>query len=114
MSGAGNGGLTSGGRFEARDVIGSVQFAQTEERLKHMTIGLFSRCNGANATLFAMHTAPRHFDAIGCLLLCQPDAIPAKHKLLRWIYGTSARWDGYLEFQRHPEPMLDWLARHLA
>jgi hypothetical protein len=24
------------------------------------------------------------------------------------------RWDGYLEFQRHPEPMLDWFAKHMS
>ncbi len=27
--------------------------------------------------------------------------------------GTTRRWDGYLEFQRHPEPMLDWFAKHM-
>jgi hypothetical protein len=23
---------------------------------------------------------------------------------LQWIEGTTARWDGYLEFQRRPQP----------
>jgi uncharacterized protein len=27
--------------------------------------------------------------------------------------GSTRRWDGYLEFQRHPEPMLEWFAKHM-
>jgi hypothetical protein len=33
------------------------------------------------------------------------DNIPVADKRLLWIDGTTARWDGYLEFQRRPEPM---------
>lgn len=185
LSGASNGGLNSGGRFEARDVVGSLLYVQGRADCKDMAIGLFSRCNGANATLYAFHTQPRHFDQVRCLLLCQPlsirsvltrelemlgmpgrvdqlereiqieascsldemspniwaqsihlptfiyqvhddlmttpadvqatfDAMPVKDKQLHWIHGTTARWDGYLEFQRRPEPMLDWLAKHMS
>ena len=39
--------------------------------------------------------------------------IPVADKKLQWIEGTTARWDGYLEFQRRPEPMLDWFAKHM-
>ena len=42
------------------------------------------------------------------------DNIPVAEKHLQWITGPTARWDGYLEFQRRPEPMLDWWHRHLA
>ena len=41
------------------------------------------------------------------------DSIPVADKKLQWIHGTTRRWDGYLEFQRRPEPMLDWFARHM-
>jgi hypothetical protein len=41
------------------------------------------------------------------------DNIPVTDKKLQWIHGTTRRWDGYLEFQRHPEPMLDWFAKHM-
>jgi hypothetical protein len=41
------------------------------------------------------------------------DNIPVADKKLQWIEGTKARWDGYLEFQRRPEPMLDWFAKHM-
>jgi hypothetical protein len=39
--------------------------------------------------------------------------IPAADKKLQWIHGTTRRWDGYLEFQRRPEPMLEWFAKHM-
>jgi uncharacterized protein len=41
------------------------------------------------------------------------DNIPLADKKLQWIEGTTARWDGYMEFQRRPQPMLDWFARYL-
>jgi hypothetical protein len=42
------------------------------------------------------------------------DNIPVADKKLHWIRGTSARWDGYLEFQRRPEPALEWFEKHMA
>ena len=42
------------------------------------------------------------------------DNIPVTDKKLAWIHGTTRRWDGYLEFQRHPEPMLEWFAKHMS
>jgi hypothetical protein len=41
------------------------------------------------------------------------DNIPVPDKKLQWIGGTTHRWDGYLEFQRRPVPMLDWFAAHM-
>jgi uncharacterized protein len=41
------------------------------------------------------------------------DNIPVADKKLQWIDGTTARFDGYLEFQRRPQPMLDWFAQHM-
>jgi uncharacterized protein len=32
--------------------------------------------------------------------------MPVADKKLHWIHGTTARWDGYLEFQRRPQPIL--------
>jgi len=42
------------------------------------------------------------------------DNIPVADKKLQWIHGTSARWDGYLEFQRRPRPMMDWFEKHMG
>jgi pimeloyl-ACP methyl ester carboxylesterase len=38
------------------------------------------------------------------------DAVPGDRKQLHWVRGTTRRWDGYLEFQRRPGPVLDWLS----
>ena len=41
------------------------------------------------------------------------DNILVADKKLQWIESTTSRWDGYLEFQRRPQPMLDWFAQYL-
>ncbi|MCS7480427.1 alpha/beta hydrolase family protein [Umezawaea endophytica] len=182
-SGAANGGVNSGGRYEARDVVGSLTFARNSPDLRDLSIGLFSRCQGANASIFAMARHPEHFDGVRCMVAAQPlsvgvllrqtlerlgltdriddldrevkaissfelaemspvdaakhvtvptflyqvrddvltrptdvqaifDNIPAE-KHLRWILGTTRRWDGYLHFQREPEQVLEWFAKYL-
>ena len=40
------------------------------------------------------------------------DTIPMEKKLVR-IHGTTARWDGYLHFQREPEQMLEWFDTYM-
>lgn len=42
------------------------------------------------------------------------DNIPVAEKKLQWIYDTTARWDGYLEFQRRPQPMLEWFEEYMV
>jgi pimeloyl-ACP methyl ester carboxylesterase len=41
------------------------------------------------------------------------DALDVEDKELAWVEDTTARWDGYLEFQRRPEPMIEWLSKHM-
>lgn len=185
-SGAANGGISSSGLYEARDVLGSLQYARSRAETRHMTIGLFSRCLGCNATFSAMTQNPGAFDGVRCLVGPQPvtteiilgrqlalagvpidrladleqrivlrtsigfarrnprewaknvcvptflyqvhddvlttpsdvqtmyDNIPLAEKKLQWIHGTSVRWDGYLEFQRRPQPMLAWFGTHMS
>ncbi|MEV6987233.1 alpha/beta hydrolase [Sphaerisporangium sp. NPDC051017] len=184
QSGQGNGGVGGQG-FMARDVVGSLQFSRSDARTRDLTIGLFSRCQGANASMYAMHRRPEQFEDVRCMVAPQPlsmhatlaralesvgmperlaqlereiqlvsgltrevttpipaagsvrvptflyqvrddlmttpddvqaifDAIPIEDKQLMWIEGSTARWDGYLEFQRNPAPMLEWFAKHMA
>ena len=185
LSGAGNGGVTSSGIFESRDVLGSIAYARGRADTRTMKIGLFSRCLGANATFYAATRQPEVFDGICCVVAAQPvttkvvvgrrlelmgvpadrlddldrrirlttgigfavqdpltwaaamavptltyqvrddglttpddvqsmfDAMPATQKRLHWVTGTTIRWDGYLEFQRRPEPMLEWFAKFM-
>jgi pimeloyl-ACP methyl ester carboxylesterase len=35
-------------------------------------------------------------------------------KTLHWVENSTLRWDGYLEFQRRPEPVLKWLETHMS
>lgn len=185
LSGDANGGITSAGRFESRDVIGSLIYSRSRKDTKDMAIGLFSRCNGANATFYAMHTEPQYFKDVRCLVAAQPlsvrpvmlrglevaglseridelereckllgtpgfddmspivwakdvqtptfiyqvhddpmtkssdvqaiyDSVPLAEKRLHWVRGTTVRWDGYLEFQRRPEPMLEWFEKYMT
>lgn len=184
-SGAANGGISSSGIFEARDVVGSLSYARSRHDTRDMTIGLFSRCLGCSSTFSAMTQFPEAFDGVRCLVAPQPvtartiierrlavmglseridgleqrivlrtsigfekrnprewaknvrvptflyqvhddvlthpsdvqtmfDNVPVAEKKLQWIWGTTARWDGYLEFQRRPEPMLEWFAKCMS
>lgn len=72
QSGSANGGISSGGRFEARDVLGSIHYARSAPALKDMTIGLFSRCQGCNATIYAMAQSPETFEGVRCMVGPQP------------------------------------------
>jgi hypothetical protein len=186
LSSAANGGVSSSGIFEARDVLGSLKYARLRDDTRYMTIGLFSRCLGCSSTFYAMAIDWKTFDGVRCLLGPQPvsmkviverrlallgvpgdrvddlearvvlrtgidfarraptewaksvcvptflyqvhddvvtdpsdvqtmfENIPVADKKLQWIYGTTARFDGYLEFQRRPAPMLEWLESHMS
>ena len=184
-SGAANGGVTSSGIYEARDVVGSLAYARTRPETRELTIGLFSRCMGASSTFAAMTQFPDTFEGVRCLVAPQPvtartivtrrlallglsdriddleqrithrtsigfaernaqewaksvrvpaflyqvredvlthpsdvqtmfDNIPVADKKLAWIEGSTARFDGYLEFQRRPAPMLEWFDKHMS
>lgn len=57
---------TSGiGIVEARDVVGSVRYAK--QRWPEMTVGLWSRCMGANSTIMAIDFHPDEFRDVRCL-----------------------------------------------
>lgn len=72
QSGAGNGGISSGGVFESRDVIGSLRFVRSRSDLASMKLSLFSRCLGCNATLFAIGRHPDEFADVSCMVGVQP------------------------------------------
>ena len=72
FSSAANGGISSSGIFESRDVRGSLEYVRMRPDTQYMTIGLFSRCLGTNSTFHAMTEDPRAFDDVRCLLACQP------------------------------------------
>ncbi|PKR88718.1 alpha/beta hydrolase [Pleomorphomonas diazotrophica] len=71
-SGTANGGVFSVGRYESRDVVGSLDYIRRREDMRGMTIGLFSRCVGCNATMFAMTRRPEVFEGVRCMVAPQP------------------------------------------
>ncbi|KAL2210549.1 alpha/beta-hydrolase [Sarocladium strictum] len=72
LSGAAQGGMCTSGICESRDVVGSLQYVRSREETRHMTIGLFSRCLGANSTFFAMDRRPEVFKDVRCVVAPQP------------------------------------------
>lgn len=71
-SGAANGGVFTVGRYESRDVVGSLDYIRRRDDTRHMTIGLFSRCVGGNSTMFAMQRRPEVFEGVRCMVTPQP------------------------------------------
>ena len=72
QSSAANGGVFTVGRFESRDVLGSLSYVRGRSDLRHMTVALFSRCVGGNATMFAMRNHPEMFEGVRCMVSPQP------------------------------------------
>lgn len=73
LSDAGTGGVCGAlGYYEARDVVGSLNYARTRAETKDNTIGLLSRCMGGNSTIHAMTHFPQYFgDDIKAMILLQ-------------------------------------------
>jgi hypothetical protein len=97
QSGSANGGIFTVGRFESRDVIGSLDYARRREDTREMKIGLFSRCVGGNATMFAMTRRPEAFQDLRCMVCPQPlsSGIALERGLER--LGIPAEYMGDLE-----------------
>jgi hypothetical protein len=107
-SGTGNGGLGSKGIFKSRDVIRSIQYVRSRPDTKDMTIVLFSRCCGMNATFVAYDRRPEVCEGIPAIVQMISDNIPAGDKKLFWIEDSTRRWDRYDYFLNHPEQLIDW------
>jgi pimeloyl-ACP methyl ester carboxylesterase len=86
-SAAANAGLNSNNRFELRDVVGSLAYVRSRPDLASMTIGLFSRCMGANATFRALATDPEPFAGVRCLVA--PLLLSARVALDRMVEGAG-------------------------
>lgn len=67
-SGSANGGICGIGRYEWRDCVGVKQYVDNHPELSRMTVGLLSRCTGANAQFEAIHRNPEMFKNVKCLM----------------------------------------------
>ncbi|KAF4954713.1 hypothetical protein FSARC_12043 [Fusarium sarcochroum] len=97
LSGSGNNGLF--GFFEWRDVLGSLKYVQSRDDTKNMTIGLFSRCAGANATLGAMKRRPEAFKDVRCMIAPQPLGLRPMFERLLENLGAPASYMEEVERQ---------------
>jgi uncharacterized protein len=82
-----NGRLQSNNRFEARDAIGSLRYVRSRSDLARMSLGLFSRCMGGNATFRAISTEPDAFADVRCLVA--PLLLSARVALERMAEGVG-------------------------
>ncbi len=79
---------------------------------RRVTLGTsLSFADRPDATWARYVTLPTYLYAVHDDSLTEPHDIETmfagldtEDKVLHWVRGTSRRWDGYLEFQRHPEP----------
>ncbi len=92
-SGVGNGGLGSNGIFESRDVIGSIHYVRSRPDTKDMTIVLFSRCCGMNATFVAYDRRPEIFEGIPAIASPQPVSVRPFYERVTEILGITERLD---------------------
>jgi pimeloyl-ACP methyl ester carboxylesterase len=90
LSGAANGGVVSCGILESRDVLGSLAYVRTRADLPGMTIGLFSRCLGGNATMFAMSRDPEAFEGVRCMVAPQPVSLRVTLERILALSGIPA------------------------
>lgn len=89
-SGSGNGSLVTSGRFESRDVVGSLNYVRNRPDTSGMTIGLLSRCLGCNSTMFAMARAPEAFEGVRCMVGVQPLSVRAIMTRILEMRGIGA------------------------
>lgn len=88
-SGAANGGVTNG-FYAARDVLGSLAYVRGREDLRDMAVGLFSRCLGATATIFAMEADPAAFRDVRCMVAPQPISLRVALERALELAGLTA------------------------
>ncbi|MEM9460152.1 MAG: alpha/beta hydrolase [Myxococcota bacterium] len=86
-SGAANGGICGIGRYEWRDCVGVKRFVDAHPELSTMTVGLYSRCTGANAQYEAIHRHPELFENVRCMM--SPLAVS-----MEALIGTFAKLQG--------------------
>ncbi|UDQ99463.1 alpha/beta hydrolase [Lentisphaerota bacterium WC36G] len=60
------------GQKEWEEVVASIEFAQSDDRMRYMKIGMINVCMGANCAMIAMKKRPDLFEKIICQMLLQP------------------------------------------
>jgi uncharacterized protein len=93
QSGRANGVVYTAGRFESRDVIGSLRYIRSRKDTRKMTLGLFPRCMGANAVFNAISRVPEEFEDIRVILAPQPVSGNMTHRVQLEQYNLTQYYD---------------------
>ncbi|MEM1182833.1 MAG: alpha/beta hydrolase, partial [Acidobacteriota bacterium] len=92
-SGAANGGICGIGRYEWRDCVGVKRYVDAHPELSGMTVGLLSRCTGANAQFEAIHRHPELFENLRCLMCPLAVSMTALMTAFAELQGVSEYMD---------------------
>ncbi|MEM1182408.1 MAG: alpha/beta hydrolase, partial [Acidobacteriota bacterium] len=92
-SGAANGGICGIGRYEWRDCVGVKRYVDAHPELSAMTVGLPSRCTGANAQFEAIHRHPELFENLRCLMCPLAVSMTALMTAFAELQGVSEYMD---------------------
>ena len=99
-SGSANSGALSNGIYESRDVIGALKYIRKHKQLSHMKLGLFMRCCGANAAMYAWKNHPEQFKNVLALIMLQPISWRPFNERLLELLDMSHRLDDMEEEMR--------------
>jgi len=92
-SGSANGGICGVGRYEWRDSIGVKKYIDNHPKYGKMTLGLYSRCTGANAQFEALYRRPELFDNVKCLM----GPLAVSMTALMGAFATLMGLENYME-----------------
>jgi pimeloyl-ACP methyl ester carboxylesterase len=67
-----NGGKSSVGLEEYKDVVAALAFLQSTDSTKNLSVGFVGFCMGANSTMIAMSKQPQAFQNVKCMVAVQP------------------------------------------
>ncbi|WP_407353351.1 alpha/beta hydrolase family protein [Luteimonas sp. R10] len=81
-SASGGGNAIGNGIREYRDVIGSLRYARSRSDLRHMKIGLLSRCCGMNATMVGLSKHPEEFEGVRAIVAPQPISLSSFYRTI--------------------------------
>ena len=88
-SAAAHDGIGGYGLFEYRDVIGAMQYVQTNKKLKDMEVGLFNPCAGGNAAMIAISKHPEYFKNVKAFVCPQPTSGEYTLRTIAKLYGLG-------------------------
>jgi pimeloyl-ACP methyl ester carboxylesterase len=88
-----NGGMSSVGLDEHKDVVAVMRFVDSREDLRQLPVGFVSFCMGANSTIIAMSKRPESFGNVKCLMAVQPISQKVSiRSIIAWGTAPAVAW----------------------